>query len=314
MTDKNGKPLKVGDKVISRQMPVNCVGEVYSIGGSYVNVKFDPREITLCDPRDLVVFDMKVKRGDKVTHCERPEHTGVVEDTGATGSGLHWANVMFDDGIGWLGCDMRNLTLVEPERSPFRPVAFNGKVLAVGDVVVNIGGGTLDTGRVVKIESPEYVKVQWPNIEEPQYALASRLVRVEPEPKPAQGITGGRITPGVTPTFGGIPVVTSEAVPKDEAWLVDPAKIKEFLGTDEGKEILDKVKAPNPVVTTLMGKVESQTFEFPLHEPDYKGMYEDSRELVRKLTRAAVAVLTAPDGIDKASAYARLSEAVKEAL
>ena len=115
-------------------------------------------------------------------------------------------------------------------------------------------------------------------------------------------------------TLGGIPIVTSEAVPKDEAWLVDPAKIKEFLGTDEGKEILDKVKAPNPVVTTLMGKVESKAFTFPLPEPDYKGMYEDSRELVRKLTRAAVAVLTATGGIEKAGAYARLRDAVKEAL
>lgn len=56
------------------------------------------------------------------------------------------------------------------------------------------------------------------------------------------------------------------------------------------------------------------TLVAPKPEPDYKRMYEESRELVRTLTRAAVAVLTAPDGIDKASAYARLSEAVKEAL
>lgn len=57
-----------------------------------------------------------------------------------------------------------------------------------------------------------------------------------------------------------------------------------------------------------------QTLGGILPEPDYKGMYEDSRELVRKLTRAAVAVLTAPDGIEKAGAYARLRDAVKEAL
>lgn len=83
---------------------------------------------------------------------------------------------------------------------------------------------------------------------------------------------------------------------------------------DKMKAAFATLKTPSPVVNALMGKVESQKFEFPLPEPDYKGMYEDSRELVRKLTRAAVAVLTAPDGIEKAGAYARLREAVKEAL
>lgn len=75
------------------------------------------------------------------------------------------------------------------------------------------------------------------------------------------------------------------------------------------------LKKPNPFSVGLFGHIPLATYEpKPIPEPDYKGMYEDSRELVRKLTRAAVAVLTAPDGIEKASAYARLREAVKEAL
>lgn len=115
MTDRNGQPLKVGDKVTSSRMPVNHVGEVYSIGGSYLNVKFDPREITLCDPRDLTIVELAFKKGDKVTHSQLPGLKGEVDQSGVTDYGRQWFNVMFDDGLGRLGCNPEYLTLVEPE-------------------------------------------------------------------------------------------------------------------------------------------------------------------------------------------------------
>lgn len=217
----------------------------------------------------------------------------------------------------------------------------NGKPLKVGDKVTHDAlpkkVGTVTATRRTTVD------VRFPGTKEKPCHYTS-LTLVEPKPNPVfapmspgmkqmleyeerqeeehyrvsdfdNGIAKAKPNPFSVGLLGHIPVVTSEAVPKDEAWLMDTAKIKEFLGTDEGKEILGKITKPDPVVTTLFGgKVESQKFEFPLPEPDYKGMYEDSRELVRKLTRAAVAVLTAPDGIEKAGAYARLRDAVKEAL
>lgn len=182
----------------------------------------------------------------------------------------------------------------------------NGKPIKVGDKVTYDGlpgqvGTVTATRRTVAV-----VRFRGTKGKPCHY---TNLTLVAPKPEPV-----GYKADGTPIDLGGISVVTSKAVPKDEAWLVDTAKITEYLATKQGKEILDKVKAPDPVVNALMGKVESQTFKSPLPESDYKGMYEDSRELVRKLTRAAVAVLTAPDGIEKASAYARLREAVKEAL
>lgn len=266
MTDKNGKPLKVGDKV--KHPDYMGMGDVSSVSGRTVEFLYED-SVVIANPDDCtLVVPAKFRVGAKVINLE-------------------WTH----------DC--------------------------IGEVIDNSS-------------TAPHVCVKFPG-KDTEWYPSDCIAYWEPKPEPV-----GYKADGAPIDLGGIPIVTSEAAPKDEAWLVDTAMITEYLDSEEGqaslkeafakadsvtaqmtkllksdkgKEILDRIRKPTPVVTALMGgKVESQAFKFHLPEPGYKGMYEDSRELVRKLTRAAVAVLTAPDGIEKASAYARLRDAVKEAL
>ena len=118
----------------------------------------------------------------------------------------------------------------------------NGKPLKVGDKVEYQYSPSKQPGVVTAIGKSvvlaHFIDQPRENLYNPRCLT---LVEPEMEPKPepvgykSDGTPIGLGDLSNNSMFGGIPVVTYEAVPKDEVWLVDTAKITEYLNSEEGQ-------------------------------------------------------------------------------
>lgn len=194
MTDRNGKPLKVGDKVTHQYSLSGKPGVVTAIGESVVLAHFiDASREEVCDPKYLTLIEPKPK--------PKPP-AGVANMHPAMKQLMEYEAAQWEE---------------NSHVSPF-------------------DRGSSDDVKAMKaafstLKSPNPFSV----------GMFGHIPRATYTPKPEPvGYKWGR-SPinlndlGNNSMFGGIPVVTYEAVPEGEVWLVDTAKITEYLNSEEGR-------------------------------------------------------------------------------